>query len=120
MRQKLLLANAGSMCLEIDEISSNFAGNAEVLTTYLELYDKGLIKQKLTKNTKENKRYEEIWGKTPTNLMLFGTPVKLLDGSKVEEDFKEMLEIGYARRFLIGYSNKVIHNNHKDGQLNRS
>jgi hypothetical protein len=102
------------MNLEIDEISSNFTSNTDVLTTYLELYDLGLVKQKLIKNTKENKRYEEIWGKTPTNLMLFGTPVKLLDGSKIEEDFKEMLEIGYARRFIIGFSTEVMHNDHKN------
>jgi len=35
--------------------------------------------------------------------MLFGTPTKLLDGSRVEEEFKQMLETGYARRMLFGY-----------------
>jgi hypothetical protein len=116
MRQKLLLAQSGSMNLEIDEISSNFTGNMDVLVTFLELFDKGLIKQKLTKNTKENLRTEEVYGQTPTNLMLFGTPVKLMDGSKVQDDFIEMLEIGYARRLLVGFSTEVQQVEHQDAK----
>ena len=112
MRQKLLLANAGSMNLEIDEISANFTGNMDVLASYLELYDKGFIKQKLLKNTRENTRTEELHGSTPTNLMLFGTPTKLLDGSKVEDDFIDMLSMGYARRLLVGFSTDTQHNVH--------
>jgi hypothetical protein len=104
MREKLLLASAGSMNLELDEVGSNMSGNAEVLNTYLELYDVGNIKQKLIKNTVENVRSEELPGNTPTNLMLFGTPTKLLDGGKVEEEFKQFLETGYARRLLFGYT----------------
>ena len=110
LRQKLLLSGIGSMNLEIDEISSNFTTNMDVLITLLELYDKGLVKQKLTKNTRDNLRTEELPGKTPTNLMMFGTPVKLLDGSKTEDAFKQMLEIGYARRLLVGYSTKLEQN----------
>ena len=105
MRLKLLMSNAGSMNLELDEVGSNLTSNVEMLNTFLELYDVGKVKQKLTKNTSENKRGEELMGKTPTNLMLFGTPSKLLDGSKTEEEFKQMLETGYARRTLFGYSN---------------
>jgi len=107
MRQKLLLASAGSMNLELDEVGSNITSNAEMLNTFLELYDVGKVKQKLTKNTAENKRSEEIDGKTPTNMMLFGTPTKLLDGSKVEDEFKQMLETGYARRMLFGYDAQI-------------
>lgn len=107
MRLKLLMSNAGSMNLELDEVGSNLTGNIEMLNTFLELYDVGKVKQKLTKNTSENKRGEELLGKTPTNLMLFGTPTKLLDGSKVEEDFKQMLETGYARRMLFGFTNTL-------------
>lgn len=103
MRHKLLLANAGSMNLEMDEVGSNLVGNLEMLNTFLELYDVGKVKQKLVKSTNENKRNTDIDGKTPTNLMLFGTPTKLLDGGKTEEDFKTMLETGYARRLLFGY-----------------
>lgn len=107
MRQKLLMASAGSMNLELDEVGSNLTSNVEMLNTFLELYDVGKVKQKLTKNTKENTRGEELIGRTPTNMMLFGTPTKLLDGSKVEEEFKQMLETGYARRMLFGYDSVV-------------
>lgn len=112
MRHKLLMAEAGSVNLQIDEIGSNLVGNVDVLNTFLELYDIGLIKQKLTKNTNENTRGEEIIGRTPTNMLLFGTPSKLLNGGKTEEELYSMLETGYARRCLFGYSragNKDIH-----------
>jgi hypothetical protein len=104
MREKLLLASAGSMNLELDEVGSNMAANTEVLNTFLELYDVGNVKQKLIKNTADNIRSEELPGNTPTNLMMFGTPTKLLDGGKTEEEFKQFLETGYARRLLFGYT----------------
>jgi len=110
-RHKLLMAGAGSVNLQIDEIGSNLVGNIDVLNTFLELYDVGLIKQKLIKNTAENKRAEEIIGRTPTNMLLFGTPAKLLNGSKVEEELYSMLETGYARRCLFGYS-RANHRSH--------
>lgn len=104
MRHKLLMADTGSMNLQIDEIGSNLVGNVEILNTFLELYDVGLVKQKLIKNTAESVRNEEIVGRTPTNMMLFGTPAKLLNGSKTEEELYSMLETGYARRCFFGYS----------------
>ena len=104
MRHKLLMADAGSVNLQIDEIGSNLVGNVDVLNTFLELYDMGLIKQKLVKNTSENVRSEEIIGRTPTNMLLFGTPAKLLNGGKTEEELYSMLETGYARRCFFGYS----------------
>jgi hypothetical protein len=104
MRHKLLMCDIGSMNLEIDEIGSNLLGNADALNTFLELFDVGKVKQKLTKNTKENTRNEEIEGKTPTNLLLFGTPSKLLNGSRVEDEFFSFLEAGYARRCVFGYT----------------
>ncbi len=104
MRHKLLMAEAGSVNLQIDEIGSNLLGNIDVLNTFLELYDVGLIKQKLIKNTTDNSRSEEIIGRTPANMMLFGTPSKLLNGSKAEEELYSMLEVGYARRCFFGYS----------------
>ncbi len=113
MRHKLLMADAGSMNMEIDEIGSNLLGNQEVLTTFLELFDIGKVKQKLIKNTKENERSEEIDGRTPTNMMLFGTPSKLLNGSKVEEEFYSMLDTGYARRCVFGYTK----DSHKDTSM---
>lgn len=102
MRQKLLMASAGSVNFEMDEIGSNLLGNIDVLSTFLELFDVGKVKQKLTKNTQENKRVEEIEGRTPANMMLFGTPAKLLNGGKAEDELISMLEIGMARRCLFG------------------
>ena len=43
MRHKLLMANAGAVNMEIDEIGSNLLGNLEVLTAFLELYDVGKL-----------------------------------------------------------------------------
>lgn len=104
MRNQLLMAGAGSINLQIDEIGSNLVSSVDVLNMFLELYDMGYIKQKLLKNTSENQRSEEIHGKTPTNMLLFGTPAKLLNGGKTEEELYSMLETGYARRCLFGYS----------------
>lgn len=107
MRQKLLMANAGSINLQIDEIGSNLVANTEVLNVFLELFDQGLVKQKLTKNTSESLRSEELEGKTPTNMLLFGTPNKLLDGGKTEDEFYSMLDTGYARRCLFAYGHRI-------------
>ncbi len=106
MRHKLLMAKAGSMNLFIDEIGSNLLGATDVLATFYELYDVGKVKNKLIKHTTENLRNEEIQGNTPTNMMLLGTPSKLLDGSKVEDELYTMLETGYARRCFFGYSDR--------------
>jgi hypothetical protein len=107
MRHQLLMANAGSLCFEMDEVGSNISNNIDLLNVFIELYDVGKVKQKMTKNTQENKRNEEIIGRTPANMLLFGTPTKLLDGSRQEQEFFTMLETGYARRFLFGYVERV-------------
>ncbi len=103
LRQKLLMSGCGSINLQIDEIGSNLIGATDVLTLFLELYDQGQVKQKLTKNTAENQRGEELDGKTPTNMLLFGTPSKLLDGGMTEDQFYSFLETGYARRCIFGF-----------------
>ena len=103
LRHKLLLGNIGSLNLQIDEIGLNLLGSIELLTLYLELYDMGQVKQKLTKNTSENKRSEEVYGRTPTNMLMFGTPSELFDGAQTESQFESFLETGYARRCLFGY-----------------
>jgi hypothetical protein len=103
MRQKLLMANIGAINFQMDEIGSNLSKNEDVLDLYLELYDQGIVKQKLTKNTNENQRGEEIEGKTPTNALLFGTPAKLLDGGPIEDLFYSFLDTGYARRCIFGW-----------------
>lgn len=103
MRHKLLMAGGGSMNLQIDEIGLNLLEGKDLLKAYLELYDKGFIKTKLVKFTQDNKRAQELTGSTPTNMLLFGTPSKLLDGGKTEEEFVAMLDTGYARRSFFGY-----------------
>ncbi len=103
MRQKLLLGAAGALSCQVDEIGSNLEKSSEVLTVFLELFDQGLVKRKLTKNSPDNLRSEEMEGKTPTNMLLFGTPSKLLDGSSTETAFYQLLETGYARRCIFGF-----------------
>lgn len=109
LRNKILYSGAGAINLQIDEIGSNLLGSTDVLTAFLELYDQGMIKQKITKSTNENIRTKELKGKTPTNALLFGTPTKLFDGSQVEDQFFSMLDTGYARRclFALGKYKKV-------------
>lgn len=103
LRQKLLMGGAGSINFQVDEIGLNLINSTEVLTVFLELYDQGKTKLKLTKNTSENQRAEDLDGKTPANMLLFGTPSKLLDGGNVEEQFWAFMETGYARRCLFGH-----------------
>jgi hypothetical protein len=103
MRHQLLMANAGALNLIMDEVGANLSPNKEVFDTFIELYDTGQSKQKLIKNTNDNKRSEEIVGKTPANLLMFGVPQRVLDGGKTEEDMMEMLSMGYARRCFFGY-----------------
>lgn len=103
LRHKLLLSKCGSINLQIDEIGSNLIGSTDVLTLFLELFDQGVVKQKLIKNTAENQRGEDLGGKTPTNMLLFGTPSRLLDGGQTEDQFYSFLETGYARRCIFGF-----------------
>ena len=112
MRHKLLLANAGSMNMEVDEIGLNLSGIAEVLAPFLELYDKGKTKDKLIKETSDSKRLEAVKGNTPTNLMMFGAPVKLFDGAQTEAQLMAFLDTGYARRCFFGYI-RTAHKNLK-------
>jgi hypothetical protein len=110
VRHKCLLADAGALNFICDEIGSNLINNTDLLAVYLEAYDKGMIKQKLTKSSAENKRNEEIKGGVPTNMLLFGTPSKLLDGGKTEEEFTSVLETGYARRSFFCYVREIKKN----------
>lgn len=103
IRDKLLLSEAGAINLQIDEIGSNLITSTDILNVFLELYDQGQTKMKLIKNTSENERFEELEGKTPSNMLLFGTPTKLLDGGLTETAFFSFLDTGYARRSLFGW-----------------
>ena len=102
LRYKLLLARAGAINFQMDEIGANLVGNTEILNMLLELYDLGKIKTKLVKNTADNERGIDLQGVTPANCLMFGTTSKLFDGSKTEEEFYAFLEMGYARRCFFG------------------
>ena len=103
IRQLLLIADSGSINFQVDEVGLNLEKSMEALRVYLELYDQGLVKDKLTKNSADNKRSVAIEGKTPANMLLFGTPSRLLDGGATERMFYSMLETGYARRCLFAW-----------------
>lgn len=103
-RDKLLMADSGSLSLIMDEVGANIASNMELLETYLELFDQGKVRRKLIKSTKDASRYEEFKGKTPCNMNMFGVPIKLLDGGKTEDDFYSLLSQGFARRSFFAYS----------------
>ena len=106
IRPKIILAKNGSINIIVDEAGSNFAKLEDVLTTFLELYDLGFTRDKLTKNTETSLRFQELTGSTPANLMMFGTPSKLLDGGKTEHDFFNIMEAGLARRSFFNYSTR--------------
>jgi len=108
LRQKLLLAGAGSMNLEIDELGLNLTASNEAITQYLELYDVGEAKENLTKNTKENTRLEELEGTTPANMLAIGTPCKVFDGGKIEENFNELNGTGLSRRSFHAYCSSAV------------
>ena len=104
---KILMGQIGSMNFEMDEIGSNLTGNADTLSTMLELFDVGKVKKKLTKNGRDNKRNADLEGRAPTNLLMFGTPSKLFDGGRTEEEFWSLQQTGYARRCFVSYTRKT-------------
>lgn len=114
LRDKLLLSDCGSINLQIDEVGSNLMGSVDVLNVFLELYDKGLVKTKLVKNTAENQRVQQLSGPTPANMMLFGTPARLFDGGATEDQFYSFLETGYARRCIFGHGDDRRSNTNAD------
>lgn len=103
LKHKLAMAKTGALNQVIDEIGNNFSANAEIMDILLELYDKGKSKTKLIKNTAESSRVSDIQDEVPVNALWFGTPSRLLDGGKIEQELFDRLEEGYARRLLFGY-----------------
>ncbi len=99
LRNKLSMAEIGATSFIIGEVGSSMQQNSETLVELLNSYDMGLSKQKLIKNDSNS----EMRGSVPSNLFMFGTQSKLFDGGKIEEDFFNLLEEGYGRRFFFGY-----------------
>jgi hypothetical protein len=105
LRYKYVMAGAGSLNLIVDEIGLHFTKNMEMLETFMEQFD-GKAKLKLIKEVKDSQRAADLKGVVPTNMMMYGTPNKLLDGSKIEDELIMLLESGYARRCFFGYTNR--------------
>lgn len=103
LRAKIQQLGFGALNLQIDEIGSNLSSSEEALTTFLELYDLGQIKQKVTKVTKESSRTLDNRSCTPANLLMFGTPSKLFDGGNTEKLFIDLVTAGYARRSFFSW-----------------
>lgn len=102
VRAKAQMAGIGSLNFICDEIGSNIVNNEELMNIGLEVFDMGLTKNKLTKDSAGTKRVEDREGGVPTNMLWFGTPSKLLNGGKEEEMFYSQLDAGYARRLFYG------------------
>ena len=101
-RTMLLMSNAGSINLQVDEVGANLSKQREALSAFLELYS-GRIKNKLVKNTAEQQRADDLDGITPACMCMFGVPTPLLDGGKTEEDFMALLAEGFGRRCFFGW-----------------
>ena len=115
-RDKILMANSGSLSLIMDEVGANFTENMPLLETYLELFDNGHVGQKLIKSTKESARYEVFNGPTPANMLLFGVPIKVLDGGKTEDGFVDYMFQGGARRPFFAYGKAHVREKNQDGE----
>ena len=107
LRTKCQIGGIGSMNFICDEIGSNLLNNDEILTTNLEAYDIGLIKQKLIKNSAENRRSKDRDAPVPSNVLMFGTPAKLFNGGVEEKTIMTYLETGYARRLFVAIGYKA-------------
>lgn len=103
LRHKILSAHLGSVNFIQDEVGSNIVNSREEMPVMLELYDTGDLKEKLVKNTKENQRYIQKRGSTPTTMLLFGTPKMVFDGGRTESTFISDLTAGFARRTLFAW-----------------
>lgn len=103
LRLKIQFLRYGALNLISDEIGSNISKIQDTLSTFLELFDLGQVRQKITKVTKENFRVADNRKPSPSNLILFGTPSKVFDGNHTEKIFMDYMQAGYARRSFFSY-----------------
>ncbi len=89
VREKYTMAGLGGTCMVIDEIAYNLPKFEDVLTSMLEVYDVAKLKDKLIKVDSNGES-----GRIPATLLMFGSPSSLLNGSKNEDDFIDMLRQG--------------------------
>lgn len=102
IREKLTIASIGSTNIELDEIGINMHKIEEFLSSVLEAYDTGKLKQKLVKMESSQDATA-----VPSTFLSFGTGSTLLDGGDMEKKFTNMLRQGMARRCCFAYSDSV-------------
>jgi hypothetical protein len=107
-RRKMGICNVGALNFVGDELAKNIVKNQEMLSLFLELYDTGEVKDKLIMNSSDKKRGEDLFFRVPANMLLFGTPARLLDGSKTEDALFDLFDNGYVRRCLFSYAVKDV------------
>lgn len=105
VREKILLADIGSINFQMDEVGSNMTGqgNEDIFKMFLELYDHGRIKQKVIKSSSDNTRSEDRPGFTPANGCFFGTPSTVFEGGNTERAFFTLMEAGFGRRSFMAW-----------------
>jgi len=92
------LSGFGSINMMCDEIGLNLSKVSDSLTHFLSSFDRGEVKDKILKSTKDSVRSFEVDGLVQSNLILFGTEDELLLNSKVHKDYIALLKTGFARR----------------------
>lgn len=106
VRTKAQMADLGALTFICDELGTNLSSIEDLLKVGLEVFDKGMLKQKIIKNTADSIRAEDRDDPVPTNMLLFGEPHKLFDGDNNEKLFMDYLTTGYARRCFFATGNK--------------
>jgi hypothetical protein len=109
LRQQMLMAKIGALSFVADEIGTNLTKQSviDIIEIFLDLYDVGKVGDKLLLNSVDRKRNKQIFGRTPSNMLLFGTPDKLFDGAVTEKTFRTLLTTGLSRRCFYAYSDKT-------------
>jgi hypothetical protein len=102
-RSALLLVNYGALNFVVDEVFNMKIESSPILEDLGKSYDKGLLKQKLIKATKEQVRTVDELGSVAANMLLFGVGDEL-DNPVVHGEFMKRLKSGLARRTLVAYN----------------
>ncbi|AUR93628.1 primase [Vibrio phage 1.188.A._10N.286.51.A6] len=109
MRDAAGIVGVGSLNLELDEVGANLVKASDILDIFLELYDAGLLSNKVLKNTGENARISLPMDLiSPACALMFGTPDRLLDGRNTEKILLERLVEGFGRRCIFGFGDETL------------